>query len=172
MQQLQEAPKAAQEEARGTSGYSWCFQVWGPFEHCFKCTHPCADAPFSFPFGKRARSKYSSTHMRCLLFGSLLFYFNWPIHHQLPALLSPKMPLASGHNKGPSGSNLPDEKHIFIFTFSERQREKQISQLKKKCSWHYKKSNMLLHASRFTCPQPCTPVGLWSGSQAQHAAFT
>lgn len=48
-------------------------------------------------------------------------------------LLSPKLPLASDrcgrhivtdrHIKGPSGSNLPDEEHIFMFTFSERQRK-------------------------------------------------
>lgn len=153
MQQLQAAPEAAQEAPRGRSGYSWCLS---------RCEVILSTVLSSLTLVMMLLSHFHvekeqillDTHVRCFaVWYFYCFIFTGQFITTSLLLLSPKLPLASGHIKGPNGSKLPDEKHIFIFTSSGRQRKTTADfPAEENVLLALQKSNMLLQASKFTCP--------------------
>lgn len=149
MQQLQVAPQAVQDAPRGRIGYSWCVSRceillnivlssltlmvmllslgnWMLLSLFHLEREPWANTP-----------RHTCEMLCCLVFW--LFHFYWPIH-PLPALAIPNLPLARGQtHQGlkPSWWKAHLRVHLFRKT---RGKWQQISQLKKKCCWHYKKA--------------------------------
>lgn len=172
MQQLQVAPKAAQQTPQGRSGYSWCIS------RCEVLLSTVLSSPtlvvMLLSLLHLEKKPWANTPQHtCDVLLFLLCYFYWSIHCLLPALAKPQTAFGQWIHQGPEWlkpSWWKAHLHVHLFRKTEENDSKFPSWRKRGVG--IIKSNMLLHASRFTCPQPCTAVGLWSGSQTQPAAFT
>lgn len=159
--------QGSQKAPRGRSGYSWCIS------RCEALLSSVLSSPtlvvMLLSLFHLEREPWANTpqHSHVMLCCFSWFIFTDQFITTSLLLQSPKLPLASGHIKGLSAQTFLMEAHLHVHPF--RKTEENDSRFP---SWRKRGVGIIKMQYAAPCLQVHLTVELWSGSQAQAAAFT